>query len=99
MPWQFTTVHAQSVYPECAHLYIAKRNVIFCNLCDQINGKCVDKIVSAADFAMYNSNSKCPAQISSYDTHVGCQYAYGLPICIWDSPYAYGQNTCMGRNS
>ena len=24
-------------------------NVIFCNLCDQINGKCVDKIVSAAD--------------------------------------------------
>ena len=41
-------------------------NVIFCNLCDQINGKCVDKIVSAADFAMYNSNSKCP-QISSYE--------------------------------
>ena len=24
-------------------------NVIFCNLCDQINGKCVDKTVSAAD--------------------------------------------------
>ena len=23
MPWKFTTVHAQSVYPECAHLYIA----------------------------------------------------------------------------
>ena len=40
-------------------------NVIFCNLCDQINGKCVDKIVSAANFAMYNSNNKCP-QISSY---------------------------------
>ena len=40
-------------------------NVIFCNLCDQNNGKFVDKIVSAADFAMYNSNSKCP-QISSY---------------------------------
>ena len=30
----------------------------------QINGKCVDKIVSAANFAMYSSNSKCP-QISS----------------------------------
>ncbi len=43
-------------------------NVIFCNLCDQINGKCVDKIVSAANFAMYNSNSKCP-QISSYDNN------------------------------
>ena len=40
-------------------------NVIFCNLCEQINGKCVDKIVSAANFAMYSSNSKCP-QISSY---------------------------------
>ena len=43
-----------------------KMNVIFCNLCDQINGKCVDKIVSAANFAMYNSNSKC-LQISSYE--------------------------------
>ena len=48
-------------------------NVIFCNLCDQINGKCVDKIVSAADFAMYNSNSKCP-QISSYRSMIVCVY-------------------------
>ena len=29
-----------------------KVGVIFCNLCDQINGKCVDMIVSAANFAM-----------------------------------------------
>ena len=34
--------------------------IIFCNLCNQINGKCVDMIVSAANFAMSNSNSKCP---------------------------------------
>ena len=45
-----------------------KMNVIFCNLCDQINGKCVDKTVSAADFAMYNNNRKCP-QISSYGVY------------------------------
>ena len=42
-----------------------KIGVIFCNLCNHINGKCVDMIVSAANFAMSNRNSKCP-QISSY---------------------------------
>ena len=25
-------------------------------------------------------------------------YAYGQPLRIWDGPYAYGKNTCMGRN-
>ena len=25
-------------------------------------------------------------------------HAYGQPIRIWDSPYAYGKNTHMGRN-
>ena len=44
---------------------ITKVGVIFCNLCNQINEKCVDMIVSAANFARSNSNSKCP-QISSY---------------------------------
>ena len=39
--------------------------VIFCNLCNQINGKCVNMIVSAANFAMSNSNNKCP-KITSY---------------------------------
>ena len=42
-----------------------KVGVIFCNLCNHINGKCVDMIVSAANFTISNSNSKCP-QISSY---------------------------------
>ena len=36
------------------------------NLCNQINGKCVYMIVSAANFAMSNNNRKYP-QISSYD--------------------------------
>ena len=39
-----------------------------------------------------------PIRVRVSHTHMGCQYAYGLPICIWGSPYAYGQNTCMGRN-
>ena len=37
----------------------------FCNLSNQINGKCVNMVVSATNFAMSNSDSKCP-QISSY---------------------------------
>ena len=65
-----------------------KVGVIFCNLYNQINGKCVDMIVSATNFAMSNSNSKYP-QISSYGIsqdlaklfrtiQVFCLYAYGL---------------------
>ena len=38
-------------------------------MCNQINGKCVDIIVSAANFAMSNNNSKC-TQISSYVQYV-----------------------------
>ena len=41
------------------------KTATFCNLCNQINGKCVNMTVSAANFAMSNNNSKCP-QISSY---------------------------------
>ena len=45
-----------------------KVGVIFCNLCNQINIKCVDMIDSVTNFAMSNSNSKC-LQISSYTVY------------------------------
>ena len=37
----------------------------------------------------------------SHDTCMGSPYAYGQPVRVWakkNCPYAYGQNTCMGRN-
>ena len=37
-----------------------------------------------------------PVLIWAAHTRTGSPY--GLPIRIWDSPYVYGQNTCMGRN-
>ena len=30
--------------------------------------------------------------------HTGSPYVYEMTVCIWDSPYMYGQNTCMGWN-
>ena len=60
---------------------------IFCNLCNQINGKCVDMIVSAANFTKSNSNSKCP-QISSYGNCIKLsKHFHAYPFISQMMPY------------
>ena len=48
-----------------------------------------------------------PIRVQAAHTHIhiqvahrqmGCPYANGLPVCVWDSPYVYGQDTYVGWN-